>query len=303
MNAFERREVERELRVRKAQWEAAAYARGEAAARAEFDALLQRFHRLKELNGSGAMFKAQWDEAKHKRGDHGKFARTAGGGASSAPTAKPTPEPAAENPPPKLDASDFSSQESFGAAMFSALNVPGLSDEVRGKRKATAESVASRLPPKALDRLSRSLSRVVGHLGIKSVTNAWAEGKETDDVVLGFMDRARQELHIDGGLTPDQSGVDELGGHQDISRGVYAHEIGHAIDSEGGRWDLSFDPRFLTAFVDEIEGGQLSDYAATNLQEGFAEFARLLYGTDIPHDTIEEKFPKTFAFFKDQGLI
>ncbi len=66
---------------------------------------------------------------------------------------------------------------------------------------------------------------------------------------------------------------------------------------------MSFEPEFGRAYREEIQDGQLSDYATTSEQEGFAEFCRLLYGSDADHSAIEEAFPKTFSFFKSQGLI
>lgn len=56
-----------------------AYRQGYAAAAGKFDALLERMHRLKELNGSTELFKHQWREDLHPR-DKGKFSTKEGEG-------------------------------------------------------------------------------------------------------------------------------------------------------------------------------------------------------------------------------
>jgi hypothetical protein len=80
--------------------------------RGKFDAMLERFRVLKELNGTGDVFKAAWDESKHPR-DRGKFAtsegssgaaqgmdkgETAGEQRSAAPADSPSPSVDPEHP-------------------------------------------------------------------------------------------------------------------------------------------------------------------------------------------------------------
>lgn len=217
--------------------------------------------------------------------------------------------------PSKMHPNDFTSAKSFSDAVQQNVLVDGLPDRTVEVRKKAVESVVSKLTPQCLGRLSRSLTTIIGHADSKSVTDAWSEGdqKLIDSLdggkVLGFVNRADGSLHLNGGLAPVSSAVDSLGQHEETTRGIYSHEIGHAIDAEPGgrtgrnRWGLSSSPEFDAAFESEIKGGQLSDYATESPQEGFAEFARLLYGSDIAHDVVEKHFPKTFDFFKSKGLV
>lgn len=75
LSPAELREVRKAIR--------AAYERGRAAERKEFDAFLSRMRALKELNGSGDAFLKAWEESKHPR-DHGKFSSAPGGGGGNA---------------------------------------------------------------------------------------------------------------------------------------------------------------------------------------------------------------------------
>lgn len=86
---------------------------------------------------------------------------------------------------------------------------------------------------------------------------------------------------------------------------LQAHEIGHVID--GPNYEFSKSPEWMEAFKSEIatadEKSRLTDYAAAKPEEGFAEFARLIWGTDVDLTQIKTDFPKAFRFFASKQLI
>lgn len=93
------------------------------------------------------------------------------------------------------------------------------------------------------------------------------------------------DLHLDGGAT---------------ARGVYAHELGHAVDADHYYSDK---PGWQAAWKSEIIKGRhlLSTYARTKPAEGFAEFHRAL----VEHgaEAVKERWPKCFKFLQTEKLV
>lgn len=89
---------------------------------------------------------------------------------------------------------------------------------------------------------------------------------------------------------------------------TYAHEIGHAIDKSRGAEPHSKSSEFGKAFALEIflpgKDGKprLTEYAATQHKEGFAEFARLIYSGDHDLKKVAKQFPMTTKYFQENGL-
>jgi hypothetical protein len=122
----------------------------------------------------------------------------------------------------------------------------------------------------------------------------------------------KASLFLDG----EHETFDDISGKRRVqTHETYAHEITHVLD--GPTQALSNDAAWQQAFKDEIDqdvdagtkgtgeesrGGRLDGYARTNAMEGFAEFGRLLYGTDMDLGHIERHFPQSAAFFKSKGL-
>jgi hypothetical protein len=114
-------------------------------------------------------------------------------------------------------------------------------------------------------------------------------------------------LHLGGAL----SGMgDTFHGRHGVgsyvpSEHVYSHELGHALDGKGfahsstAEWAAIHAAEFVAK---DGEKAPLTNYAATHKSEGFAEFSRLLYASDVPHLQIEQEFPKASAYFKGQGF-
>jgi len=127
-----------------------------------------------------------------------------------------------------------------------------------------------------------------------------------------FYDPKDRSIHL-----PHQSeGSFSVGGRSILPRGIYAHEMAHAIDHGefedikkgtvfGGyyipsREKLSDSLDWNVAYQKEIDGGRLNSYANQDPGEGFAEFARLAW--DDPQ-IAKEVFPESFAFFLKHGLV
>lgn len=179
---------------------------------------------------------------------------------------------------------------------------PDLVQQYPAERQATkraVRSVVERLPESAKNRLRSRVTKYSLKDSVEEVTEAWYAGEPNPPPrdrwtpCYGFYDPADGRLVIG----PGAKGVDRSG--------VLAHEIGHALDQSDDRrhFDLSGHPEFLSAWQAEMSRGQLSRYAATDEVEGFAEFCRLLYGTDDGMERAAREFPRSYHYFKRVGLI
>lgn len=99
-------------------------------------------------------------------------------------------------------------------------------------------------------------------------------------------------LHLDGGADMGDSGALD-------SRGIYAHEIGHAIDFAGTH---SKTQEWQDAWKAEIvkDDAPLSKYATKTASEGFAEFFRLV---NTQPKIARTEFPKCWAALKSWGYV
>lgn len=160
------------------------------------------------------------------------------------------------------------------------------------------QSVVAKLPKKAVERVSRHLGAVRVHATSEPVTKEWLDRTfglhklKAGEAILGFYSTHDGALWVDGVETADA---------ENSRRGVWSHEMGHVID--GPKFELSKSPEWQEAFAAEIAGKQLSDYAATSACEGFAEFCRAVYGTDVERAKVAALFPRCTAFFQKRKLI
>lgn len=113
-------------------------------------------------------------------------------------------------------------------------------------------------------------------------------------------------LHLDGGMRI-RRGAGAHGTASQSAAEVYAHELGHAID--GPDHQISAHPKWKEAWDAEIgpaagagANARLSGYATKDTHEGFAEFARLVYGGTVPLDRVEKEFPRCSALIKAAKL-
>jgi HK97 family phage portal protein len=210
----------------------------------------------------------------------------------------PCPEEGLKNVT-KVSTGSFKTKEEAARFLSEAVsNNPTISEGGKEQRKQFMSEVVNKMPQTAVDRIGERLKEVEANRKFTDVNYSFEKetGKtlEEDDIVLGYYTSSKGKLALNGwdNNDPDDSGP-----------GVYSHELGHVIDSGvGGGWELSTTKEFKDAFKKEIAGGQLSDYAATDIQEGFAEFCRLLWGSNLPMKDIESKFPATLKFFRKKGL-
>jgi hypothetical protein len=175
-----------------------------------------------------------------------------------------------------------------------------LSDALKRDTSGATESPADlppeiwgSLPAPAQQRLQSRLSGGVKSGTVAEVTDQWYAAEPDVPAakrrpVMGFYDPQTGGLHLATDAVVDP-------------RGVAAHEIGHALDvsDDRGTFDLSGDPEWIAAWRAEMGAGQLSNYARTDEVEGFAEFARHLWGAGAA-DT--SAFPKCAAYFRRVGL-
>jgi hypothetical protein len=231
----------------------------------------------------------------------------------SAPTSTPSPPAAAP------------STHAVQVHLVTALNAAeGLTDAQREHYGQSMARVVRTMPKGALDRVSANLDGINFHGSVKDIPNAMieqlADQPGLDDVqrvalrrqysylkdrnIGGVYMNGFQHIHVDGdGPRADASG--RRGSGFALAHGIYAHELTHAIDGPGH--ELSASPEWREAFAAEISHAEsaeppLTQYAGTKPQEGFAEFGRLVYGSDVPHAQIAREFPKATAVFQARGL-
>lgn len=242
------------------------------------------------------------------------------------PKPAPAPEPA---PKPAAPAEPHAVQ---GLLVNALNNSPGLSDEQREQFGAALSRVVKAMPQQALDRIKAHLAGIQFHASTADIGPALVE---TVAGRPGLSDEKRAELraavaaqikgmdlggvysqndrhiHVDG----DQHGDFGPGAHTPgrdkmSAHGVYAHELAHAIDGPGHQ--ISTTPEWQDAYREEIEYTAadraakkippLSFYGGSKPSEGFAEFARAVYASDVPHAQLVAEFPKATALFKARGL-
>jgi len=186
-----------------------------------------------------------------------------------------------------------------------SISASSLKDDDKRKNMAEFDKTLAAIPVAAISMLSENLEdirwyhttgqlthAVLGTTSRGVVGGAWAQ--RSNGTNMGYM-------MLDG----DRPGLK--------ASGIYAHEIGHAIDwirpreeevgggaiHHRGRHISSTD-EWKAAFDAELKDKQLTDYASTNESEGFAEFTRYLFSGLRPR-AVREEFPKCYAVFKKHG--
>lgn len=215
-----------------------------------------------------------------------------------------------------------------------------LPEELKSQYKGYIEQSVKTMPAKALHLVNFNTENVVFYENLKDLGFDYIEDKkdwlrslyENQELSYASYDAALAELEmlefeIDkrkqeiGGLyNRDTKSISLDGGFKDVEPEwqekhgstlskeqrtvhIYIHEQGHAIDGPNSLY--SSKKEWKWAFSTEIvKKGKnpLSNYAATQEDEGFSEFCRLVYSGDISLDVIEEKFPICSQFFQKYGL-
>lgn len=155
-------------------------------------------------------------------------------------------------------------------------------------------ALATALPPLVYERLAAGrLKSVVAHPTLESVTASWrALGEDQNRDPEGFYDPETGEVH--------HNGYDPVG--------VLAHEMAHAVDwsepgSLNGYYQISSTPEWKRAWRVDLASGALNTYATLEPEEGFAEFARLVWAVPGGKEIAEREFPVAFKVFAGFGLI
>lgn len=189
---------------------------------------------------------------------------------------------------------------------------PGLSPAKKQQYKDTVLELAAKMPARAHELLNEGLHGAKFFNSSRDIQDGYFEdmwqkqsgfakilggGKATKkheflsktEGLEGLYDLDSQHVYLDGGA---QSGD---------AKGIYAHELAHAID-KGHRF--SDHPSWQKAFKADVDqpDNPLTKYARTNHSEGFAEFARVLYASQYSPKEIESAFPVASKAFKEFGL-
>ncbi len=193
----------------------------------------------------------------------------------------PYAETSTEQAPTKTTP-DFSSPDAFRSSVLSGYTDP--------EHAKAVSSVIDRIPPSALQRLAQTggVKTIYHHPHLDSLANHYYSGEYANQPrrdVNGFHDSDTGHLHTNG----------------DDPAGVFAHEFGHGLDKHTDGTELSNSDEWRWIWSKELKGGGLTDYAAGDPSEGFAEFARFAY--THPDTNAGRQFPAAMAYFRKHGLM
>ncbi len=190
-----------------------------------------------------------------------------------------------------------------------------LTPEQRAHHAASIDTVVKRMPRGALDRMAKHVDGVVWHADVRELTENLGkvsrkvrESAARGGVVKGFYATTDKELWLDGNVKR-KTGDDIWNKDRENAHETYAHEMAHAVD--GPDFEHSHGEEWMAAWREEIgdvkpaptEKPKLSRYATSAPHEGWAEFGRLVYGTNTDHAKIAAKFPKCAAIWKKLGVM
>lgn len=175
------------------------------------------------------------------------------------------------------------------------LEKNNLAPDNRKSYSDTLAAVCNAMPPAAQKMVKAVVNDIVAR-------DTLPELRDYYERVTGV---ARPKL---GGSWDSETGTLMLnGGGTDVDRrGVYAHELAHAMDSGAGH--ISETKEWKAAFNTEQDAIAefVSDYAAISPVEAFAEIGRLMYGSDNPSGLIKavkRHLPMCYAVWENEGLV
>lgn len=213
-----------------------------------------------------------------------------------------------------------------GKAAEAIRTDPTLSDAQRAEYTEAVGRVFDALPQAALDLVGKNMQGVKFYGTPQEAAIAQARGMlARTDISPKLRERIANDLNrwLAGGRVDAVGGFDGTTMHIDGSAGklamggrygemadlsshqIAAHEMGHAIDGPDHTHSGSSGWRY--AWGKDIQGRglkekPLTDYAVSMASEGFAEFARLVYASDVPTERIARDFPEASKYFKKHGL-
>jgi hypothetical protein len=183
----------------------------------------------------------------------------------------------------------------------------GISQQTRDLYEQAARRVLDAMSPQAAQDVAHSLTGVHWYASSADLTTQMRkEGTDVPmgSVTMGAFHTGTGVASLDGMLWQELPVA--LGAAQQNVYGTYAHELTHAIDKSGR---YSSTPEWQQCWQKEIVGDRwqqapLTEYARNaGKEEGFAEFGRLLYGSEADLGQAEKLFPQCFAFFRSKGLF
>ena len=234
---------------------------------------------------------AEFDESKITRDEDGKFGSGGGGGKESDEWTDEQEQKFQAWEKRRTKLKGHTLQAAYSG--FSESSAQGISKAKQAEYMENFESVLDKMSDTSLNRL-RMMVHNDGSFGWHRSTadltkEHFPEMIGTGKEVGGFFQyEYPKKVVLDGAGV----GLD--------SQGIYAHELGHALDHSFGDERPSQSAEWLEIWEDTITDNQLTAYASTDVDEGFCEFYRLL----ISHEgTARLQFPRAHNFFRDLGLV
>jgi hypothetical protein len=225
-----------------------------------------------------------------------------GGGSGASPQAPETPavRKAKKAPPAHFKPAQAKLFGGAHAALEQAQESGGLDAHTAAVFSHAVTRVTGKLPEKVASRVTEQVSSWSFAADSTAAANVWVQdggARGAGAGVAGFYNRNTGRLVADGGAYgAKREGA--LGLEGSTRAGVLAHEMFHALDR--GAF-VSVDSAWRKIWKEELGGGRLSDYASTHPDEGAAEFARALWGSDVPLETVKAHFPRAYAYFQERG--
>jgi hypothetical protein len=208
--------------------------------------------------------------------------------------------------------SDTASHVKARDVMKSELSTTNLTVEQKQNYSKAVDHVISRMSERAAEAVANHVEKVEWHSNVNSLSVARVREAPPGSInplekVNGTYNFRTGLMRLDGETEKRNApgmGISKGQSQRDIV-GTYAHEMAHALDKSDGH---SGKPEWKEAFREEILKGSaddpsLSRYARTDAREGFAEFGRALFGSDVSHSKLREEFPKCFAYFEKAGFV
>ena len=154
---------------------------------------------------------------------------------------------------------------------------------------SAAHAVVNHLSQEALLRLVKNVSRVQFHATAASINAELLSRGNKRRTAVAFYSYEDGSLHLNGGSDTGERTSFTLAE-------IYAHEFGHAIDTNG---TASLSQYWESAWLKELANDQLTPEASKDTVEGWGEFAQVAILTP---DEASSNFPKCFEIWKNLGL-
>lgn len=177
-----------------------------------------------------------------------------------------------------------------------------LQPETKQKYKDAIHKVISNMNETSAKHIHDNLTDVDWHGDTGSLTHAYRKARG-----LSHGPGINIGKHISG-FYDQQTGKAGLDGAEDSSNiaGIYAHELGHAIDRH---YRYSSQPEWKHAYTREIIGNMngpapLTEHARrNNAAEGMADWLRGWHSGERSKEDLKTNFPLSYDFFKKHGLV